>query len=131
MTVYRRTIPFSARFVPHILGTELPLKTVTRRFTPHHVGEHLRAAVPKPGKKPSQWKGFANLVVVGCESWRLHDIALNNDWMAAELRREGVETADEFIAIWRELYDAKPPEDAWKKWDANPPVWRIEFRVEP
>jgi hypothetical protein len=130
-------MPFRADFVPHILGTEAPLKTVTRRFAPRHVGTHLRACVPKPGKPPSQWRGFANLEVVSCRSEFLQDIGVGYLdpkrplWLVrdlvSEVHREGVWSLDDFTSIWRELYGAKPG----TRWEDNPPVWRIEFRVEP
>lgn len=141
----RESIPFNQRFVPHILGTELPVKTVTRRFRPRHVGTHLRAKVPKPGKSPSQWPGFANLIVVDCHSEHLQDIGnkvrMWNEFATytkdgqtidvpethMDVDGEGVELLSDFIAIWKELYDAKPG----KRWEDNPPVWRIEFALEP
>jgi hypothetical protein len=140
----RVSMPFRAEFIPHIIGTEEPVKTVTRRFTPRHVGTLLRAKVPKPGKRPGQWPGFANLIVVDCRSVRLHDIArpipsapahdvsdaiANDIWMAkmanaAEIAGEGFLSLAEFIAVWNDIYDGRPE----KQWDSNPAVWRIEFR---
>jgi len=36
---------------------------------------------------------------------------------------EGVETRDDFIALWKSIY----PNDKVKGWDANPLVWVIDF----
>jgi hypothetical protein len=112
----RQPIPFSPKFNEPILRGE---KDVTRRFRPRHVGTLLRAKNPVPGKKPNQWPGFADLIVVDCRSVRLQDLT------DVEAYREGVQTVEEFRDIWRELYGPTGP----RSWDRNPGVWRIQFHL--
>jgi len=120
MTV-RFSMPFRAEFVPHILGTKWPTKTVTRRFSPRHVGTLLRAKIPDGKRVPSRWPGFANLIVVDCRSVHLRDM---DD---AEAHKEGLGSLSDFIRIWQDLYGGRPG----KEWADNPSVWRIEFRMQP
>jgi hypothetical protein len=111
----RDPIPVHPRFNEPILRGE---KTVTRRFRPRHVDSWLRAKNPVPGKRPDQWPGFADLVVTDCRSVRLQSIDKE------EARLEGLGSVYEFEQIWRELYD----KSFYRRWDRNPPVFRIEFR---
>jgi len=124
-------MPFHGRFVDAIKdGT----KDVTRRFTPRHIGTHLRAKVPNGKPRPSQWPGFADLVVTDCHSEMLQNIerpyrltggAGMRAHLELELRREGCSSLEEFIEFWDMVH---PNPD--RQWDANPRVWRIEFRNE-
>ena len=111
----RDPIPFHPRFNEPILRRE---KTVTRRFRPRHVDQWLRAKNPVPGKRPDKWPGFADLVVTDCRSVRLQSITRE------EARLEGLGSVYEFEQIWHELYDKDP----YRRWERDPPVWRIEFR---
>ena len=109
--VHRVPIPFHQRFVSQILARE---KTVTRRPTPRHVGTLLRAKIPNGRKRPSEWPGFANLLVTDCRSVLLGAI---DD---AEARLEGFASAEEFKEFWGTNI---------RSWDPALPVWRIEFKV--
>ena len=115
----RDPVPIHARFKLAILRGE---KTVTSRFRPRHVDTHLRAKNPVPGRNPSKWPGFADLVVTDCRSVRLQSITKE------EARLEGFESVYEFEQIWRELYPSSRPVNYYRCWERNPPVWRIEFR---
>lgn len=108
-------MPFGERFIiPIRHGT----KTVTRRFTPRPIGTILRAKVPIQGKKPWEWKTFANLEVTDCRSVWLNDIDTEDSI------REGFPDLISFINTWDEIYQDKPE----RQWDQNPAVWRIEFK---
>lgn len=41
-----------------------------------------------------------------------------------EARLEGLGSVYEFEQVWRQLYDRDP----YRRWERNPPVFRIEFR---
>ena len=111
----RDPIPFHPRFNEAILRGE---KTVTRRFRPRHVDQWLRAKNPVEGRRPDKWPGFADLVVTDCRSVRLQSID------EQEARLEGLVSVYEFEQVWRQLYDRDP----YRRWERNPPVFRIEFR---
>lgn len=119
----RDPIPFHPRFNGAILRGE---KTVTRRFRARHVGQWLRAKNPIEGRRPDQWPGFADLVVIECRSVRLQSIS------EEEAQWEGLDSVREFEQIWRELYPSvstlKRRGRPYECWERNPAVWRIEFR---
>jgi len=108
--VHRVPIPFHERFITPILAGE---KTVTRRPTPRHVGTLLRAKIPNYRKRPSQWPGFANLLVIDCRS-------VLGDITSEEARLEGFESVEAFKEFWGTNI---------RHWDPLLQVWRIEFKV--
>lgn len=123
---YAYIMPFQERFVKPILGGH---KTVTRRFTPRHVGTLISARVTNGKPRPVMWQEFARVRITDCQSVRLQDGFVGDPF---EVQLEGLNPggdADRWWISFKDLWDEIHAKHPLRRWDKNPAVWRIQFEL--
>ena len=78
----------------------------------------------RPGMYMPRWASRIFLEVTSVRQERLHDITEEDARQEGVGVREGQSAVGAFEELWRSVYSS-----GGKEWEANPMVWRVEFRA--